>query len=182
MASGIWYKMLSIDGGVVNEILMTLGIVTEPVNFVGTSSWFYPLIIVTDLWKNVGWNAIIYLAALSGIDPGLYEAAKVDGANRFRQIWHISLPGLRPTIAMMFIFAISGLMNADFDQLYTMGNAAVREVGEVLDTLVFRILQTGTMSDYSNGIAMGLFKNVIGFTLFLLANYASNKLTDEAVI
>ena len=120
--------MLSIDGGVVNEILMTLGIVTEPVNFVGASSWFYPLIIVTDLWKNVGWNAIIYLAALSGIDPGLYEAAKVDGANRFRQIWHISLPGLRPTIAMMLIFAISGLMNADFDQLYTMGNAAVEKL------------------------------------------------------
>lgn len=182
VASGLWYKLLSIDGGPVNALLMTLGIVNEPIYFMSLKQLFYPIIIFTDIWKNLGWNSIIYLAALSSIDPGIYESAKVDGAGRFKQMIHISLPGLKPTISMLFILTISGLMNSDFDQLYTMGNVPVREVGDVLDTLILRVLQTGAMTDYSYGAAMGLFKNVIGFGLFFLANYIFKKLTDESIV
>jgi len=182
VASGLWYKLLSIDGGPLNDLLTALGLVKEPIYFMSSKALYYPIIIFTDIWKNLGWNSIIYLAALSGIDPEIYESAKVDGAGRFKQMIHISLPGLKPAISMLFILTISGLMNSDFDQLYTMGNAAVREVGDVLDTLILRVLQTGGLTDYSYGAAMGLFKNVIGFGLFFLANYIFKKLTDESIV
>ena len=143
VASGIWYKLLSIDGGPINDLLMALNVVDKPVYFMSKENMFYPIIILTDIWKNLGWNSIIYLAALSGIDPGLYDSAKVDGAGRFKQMFYISLPGLKPAISMLFILTISSLMNSDFDQLYTMGNVPVREVGDVLDTLILRVLQTG---------------------------------------
>ena len=175
VASGIWYKILSIVNGPLNDLLKAPGIVDQPIYFLSKKELFYPIIILTDIWKNLGWNSIIYLAALSGIDPGLYESARVDGAGRFRQMLHISLPGLKPAISMLFILTVSSLMNSDFDQLYTMGNIPVREVGDVLDTLILRVLQTGSLTDYSYGAAMGLFKNVIGFGLFFAANYAVGK-------
>lgn len=182
VAAGLWYKLLSIDGGPVNDLLLLLGLVQEPVYFMSMKELFYPIIIFTDIWKNVGWNSIIYLAALSSIDIGIYESARVDGAGRFRQMLHISLPGLKPVISMLFILTVSGLINSDFDQLYTMGNVPVREVGDVLDTLILRVLQTGGLTDYSYGAAMGLFKNVIGFGLFFLANYMFKKLADESIV
>ena len=182
VASGIWYKLLSIDGGPINDLLMALNVVDKPVYFMSKENMFYPIIILTDIWKNLGWNSIIYLAALSGIDLGLYDSAKVDGAGRFKQMFYISLPGLKPAISMLFILTISSLMNSDFDQLYTMGNVPVREVGDVLDTLILRVLQTGGLTDYSYGVAMGLFKNVIGFGLFFLANYVFRRLMDESII
>lgn len=182
VAAGIWYKMLSIDAGPVNDLLMALGLVKEPIYFMSLKELFYPIIIFTDIWKNLGWNSVIYLAALASIDIGIYEAARVDGAGRFRQMIHISLPGLKPAISMLFILTISGLMNSDFDQLYTMGNVPVREVGDVLDTLILRVLQTGGLTDYSYGVAMGLFKNVIGFGLFFVTNYVFKKLTDESIV
>lgn len=182
IASGLWYKLLSIDNGPLNGLLLALGIIGEPVHFMANTSLFYSILIFTDIWKNLGWNAIIYMAALSGIDTQLYEAAKVDGAGRFRQMFHISLPGMRPTIIMLFILTVSGILNADFDQLYTMSNAAVRDIGEILDTLILRMLQSGGLSDLSYGAAMGLFKTVIGFALFMLANQVSKRLSGESII
>lgn len=181
IASGLWYKLLTLDGGPVNDLLLALGILKEPMHFMGESLLFYPILIFTDIWKNVGWNAIIYLAALAGINIELYEAARVDGAGRFKQMVHISLPGMKPAILLLFILTISGLLNADFDQLYTMGNAAVRDVGEILDTLILRTLQSGGLGDLSYGAAMGLFKTVIGFGLFILANQVSKKLSGESI-
>lgn len=181
VASGLWYKLLTLDGGPINDLLLSLGVLKEPMNFMAEPLLFYPIIIFTDLWKNVGWNAIIYLAALAGINIELYEAAKVDGANRLKQMIHISLPGMRPAILLLFILTISSLLNADFDQLYTMGNSAVRDVGEILDTLILRTLQSGGIGDMSYGAAMGLFKTVIGFGLFILANQVSKKLSGESI-
>lgn len=182
IASGLWYKLLSIDGGAVNTALISTGIIHKPIYFVGENRLFYPLIILTDAWKNLGWSAIIYLASLAGINPELYEASIVDGAGKFKQAVHISLPGMKSTILLLFIFSLSSILNADFDQLYTMGNAAVRDVGEILDTLVLRMLQGGGINDMARGAAMGMFKTVVGFMLFIAANKLSQKLTGESII
>jgi putative aldouronate transport system permease protein len=174
IVSGLFYKLFSMDGPV-NEILVAAGLVPKPILFLADQKLFYPIIILTDLWKNIGWNAIIYLAALAGVDPELYEAARVDGAGRLRQMVSISLPSIAGVIVLLFVLTLTSVLSADFDQLYTMSNAAVRNVGEILDTLVLKMLQTGTVRDYSYGAAMSFFKNTAGFLLFLLANRALNR-------
>lgn len=181
IVAGLFYKLFSLEGPV-NEILASLHLTTKPIKFLADQRLFYPMIIFTDLWKNVGWNAIIYLAALAGVDPELYEAARVDGAGRLRQMFSISLPSISGVIVMLFVLTLTSVLNADFDQLYTMGNAAVRGVGEILDTLVLKMLQTGTVRDYSYGAAMSFFKNTAGFVLFLVANRVLDRTAGEAII
>jgi putative aldouronate transport system permease protein len=182
IVAGIFYVMLSSDGGVVNELLLALGIIQEPVSFMASKGWFYPIIIVSDVWKNLGFNTIFYLAALASIDPQLYEAATVDGAGRFRQALHITLPGMRSTIVLLLILAISGLLNAGFDQLWTMGNMAVRDIGDILDTAVLRTLTSGTIEDLSVGATMGFFKSFIGLVLFIAANRFSKAMHQDSII
>ncbi|MFC5405474.1 ABC transporter permease [Cohnella soli] len=182
IAAGIWYKLLSIDGGVVNNFLIALGIIDEPFYFVADPDAFYPLIIFTEAWKNMGFSAIIFIAALSAIDPQLYEAAKVDGANRFKQIWHISLPGIKNTIVLLFILNVSGLMRAGQDQMWTMSNVTVQSQAEILDTLVLRYLKDMGMMGYSIGTAMGIFQAFIGLGLFLSCNYLAKALKSDSII
>lgn len=181
IVSGLFYKLFSLDGPV-NDLVAALGLAPDRVRFLADPRLFYPVVILTDLWKNIGWNAIIYLAALAGIDPELYEAARVDGAGRFRQMRSISVPSISPVIAILFVLTLTSILNADFEQLYTMGNAAVRNVGEILDTLVLKMLQTGTIRDYSYGAAMSFFKNTAGFVLFLVANRLLDRISGEGVI
>jgi putative aldouronate transport system permease protein len=181
VVAGVWYKLLSTDG-VVNEFLMMLGWISEPIRFMSSSNWFYPIIVATDQWKNLGFSAIIYIAALASIDTHLYEAARVDGASKVRQMWHISLPGMKPTILLLFILSVSNLLNADFDQLWNMSNPTVLDKGEILDTFVLRILSTGGLNDLSLGAAVGVFKSVIGLMLFYLTNFISQKLKQESLI
>jgi len=182
IAAGIWYKLLSIDGGVVNGLLMSLGVIDEPFYFVAEPDAFYPLIIFTEAWKNMGFSAIIFIAALSAIDPQLYEAAKVDGANRFKQIWHISLPGIKNTIVLLFILNVSGLMRAGQDQMWTMSNVTVQSKAEILDTLVLRYLKDMGMMGYSIGTAMGIFQAFIGLVLFLSCNYLAKAMKSDSII
>jgi len=182
IVAGIWYKLLSVDNGVINEILVNLGVVSEPIYFMQDKGLFYPIILLTSLWKGLGYGSIYYLAAIASADPELYEAANMDGAGRLKQALYITLPAMQGTIVLLLIFQISGLLNAGFDQLYTMGNIAVREVGDILDTAVLRILLTGRISDMPLGAAMGFFKSVIGIILFIGANLLSRMLKQESVV
>ncbi len=182
IAAGIWYKMLSIDGGVCNDFLMSLHIIKEPYYFVAEKAAFYPIIVFTDVWKNVGFGAIIYIAALSTINVELYEAAKTDGASRFKQIWHISIPGIKSTIVLMFILSVSGLMRAGQDQMWTMGNVTVRGMGEILDTLILRNLKDMGLAGYSTGTAMGIFQAFVGLILFLSCNYLAKLMKTDSII
>lgn len=182
IAAGIWYKLLSIDGGVVNDLLIALHLIKEPFYFVSDPDAFYPLIIFTELWKNMGFSAIIFIASLSAIDMQLYEAAKVDGASRFRQIWHISLPGIKNTIVLMFILSASGLLRAGQDQLWTMSNVTVQDKAEILDTLVLRYLKDMGMMGYSIGTAMGVFQAFIGLALFVACNYLAKAMKSDSLV
>jgi putative aldouronate transport system permease protein len=183
IAAGLWYKLLSPDNGLINDLLMSTGVIKEPYYFMGTNHAFIPIILLTELWKNIGFSAIIYLAALSGVDPHLYEVASIDGAGRLKQIWHISLPSIKRTMVLLFILSASGLMSAGFDQLWTMGNLQVRESGEILDTLVLRYLQnSGGFAGLSLGAAMGLFQAMVGICLFLLCNYIAKFLKQDSLL
>ncbi len=155
------------NGGAVNSVIANLG--GERVNFLANESTFRPLLYATHIWKEMGWNAIIYMAAIAGIDPTLYEAATVDGANRLRQAWHITLPGIRPTIIVLFILAVGRVMNSGFEQIFYLQNAAVKQVSDILDTYVYQITFKAT-PNYGFSTAVGMFKSVINLALLLLAN------------
>lgn len=135
--------------------------------------------VVTDVWKGFGYGAIIYLAALSGIDPGLYEAAAIDGANRFKRIWHITLPGILPTIMLVTIMNLPNVLNAGFDQIFNLYNPLVMETSDIIDTWVYRV---GLVErQYSLGTAVGLLRSIVGIILMLSANKIAKKLTDYRI-
>ncbi|TDF98115.1 ABC transporter permease [Paenibacillus piri] len=175
--SGLVMTMLSPSTGIVNYILQLLGF--EPIYFLGDPAYFRFTLIVTGIWKEIGWGTIIYLAALASIDPHLYEAAHVDGANRWKQLLHITLPGLLPVIAVMFILRVGHLLDGGFDQVFNLYNAGVYEVGDIIDTYVFRV--GITKMQYSFTTAVGLFKNAVGFAMLLLTNYLVKKAGQEGL-
>ena len=182
IVSGLFYKMLAIESGVVNDVLRLTGLTSTDIMFMGRPDMFYGIAVFTDLWKNLGFNAIIYLAALAGINPELYEAATVDGAGRFRRTWHISLPGILPTVILMLIMAAGGLMYAGFDQMWTLGNIQIRETAEILDTLILRNLKSAGIYSLGPSGAMGLFTSVCSFLLFILANGLARAVKQESLI
>lgn len=175
--AGIFMEIFSPTRGIVNYIITSLG--GTEIFFFGDKEWFRTLLVSTEIWKGVGWGSIIYLAALSGIDPSLYEAAIVDGANRWRQMLHITLPSLVPVITIMFIFAVGGIINDDFDQVFNFYNPAVYEVGDVLSTYTYRI--GITEMQYGLATASGLFINVIAFVLILLTNTIVKRFSDYGI-
>lgn len=157
--------------GVINLVLTNLGM--DPVHFLTDTDLFRPLLIVTGILKEFGWGAIIYLAAITGIDTELYEAARVDGAKRLRQIWHITLPGMRPIIILMFVLNLASILDAGFDQVFNLYNASVYDVADIIDTYVYRI---GILSnDYSLATAVGIFKGVVSCVLIVSANQLVKK-------
>lgn len=164
------------NNGAINSILSNLGF--EKVNFLANVKLFRPLLYVSENWKEMGWSAIIYMAAIAGIDPTLYDAAKVDGASRTQQIWHITLTGIRSTIAILFILAVGGLMNAGFDQIFNLRNGVVKESVQILDAYVYDIT-FDAMPDYGFSTAVGLFRSMINLALLLLANKVVKMLTGE---
>lgn len=170
--SGIMTQVFSTSGAV-NMLLSVFG-VKEPVLFFADGFWFRFMIIITDIWKEFGWSSIIYLAAIMGIDPSLYEAAKIDGAGRLKQAIHITIPGIIPTIVTMFILRLSSVLNVGLDQIYSMYNPMVYDVSDILDTYVLRILQA---ADYSFGTAVGLFKSVVNLIFVVAGNFVVRKLT-----
>ncbi len=181
IAAGLWYSLLG-NSGVVNSLLMGLGITQEPVMFMQSLGWFYPVILFTDLWKTLGYNTIFYMAAMSGISTEQYEAAMMDGAGRFKQAIYITLPSISKTIVLMFILQVGSLMSAGFDQMWTMSNLATRELSDILDTAVLRTLTSGTINDLSVGAAMGLFKSAISLGLFMVTNFLADKFDQGSLV
>lgn len=155
------------NGGAVNTILASLGM--QRVNFLSDKALFRPLLYVTHNWKEMGWGSIIYMAAIAGIDPTLYEAATVDGASRLRQTFHVTLPGIKETIVTLFILEVGRTMNAGFEQIFYMQNAAVKSVSEILDTYVYTITFQSTPA-YGFSTAVGMFKAVINLVMLVAAN------------
>ncbi|WP_238178234.1 ABC transporter permease [Paenibacillus contaminans] len=172
--SGILMNVLSPSTGIVNVILTSLGF--DPIFFFGDADWFRTLLVSSSIWKEVGWGTIIYLAALAAVDPQQYEAAVLDGANKFQQTIHVTLPAILPMIIIMFIFAIGGIVNDDFDQIFNMYNPAVYSVSDVLSTFVYRMGLENMM--YSFSTAAGLFKNIIAFALVIGTNYIVRKYSE----
>ena len=174
VAATLLFDFFSVDNGAVNSALMALGWVDEPVNFFGVGEYFWPMLVITDLWKELGWNSIIYIASITSIDPELYEAAGIDGAGRFTKMWHITLASIRPTIVLLLIFTIGNLLNTNFDQIMMltnqMGNSALREYADVIDTYVYRVgIREGR---FSYAAAAGLLINIM---LLFAANKIASK-------
>ena len=167
------------DGGLINEILIKTGILKEGISFLAYPKYFWGITVISDLWKELGWSAIIYLAAISGIDQEMYEAAKVDGASRWKQIWSITLPSIAPTVTIMFILAVGGLLNTNFDQILVLNNPLNAPRSNVLDIYVYQTAMRGMR--YSYAAAIGLFKSVIAFILLFIANQVTKKLNDTAL-
>lgn len=169
-------NLFSLDG-TVNQILQNFGV--EPLNFLGSNQLFPRLLIGTDVWKSFGYSSIVYLAAITSIDPGLYEAVTMDGASWSKKVWHVTLPGMMPFILLMTILSLPNILNAGFDQIYNLYSPVVYQSGDIIDTYVYRIGLIGR--DYSLGTAVGLVKSVIGLFLIWSSNKIAEKKTDRVM-
>ena len=167
----VMFSNLLSYGGVVNRFLGLFGM--EPQMFLVSNKWFRSIAVLGDVWKEFGYNAVVYVAAMTSIDPGLYEAAKIDGANRWDRIWHITIPSILPTIILMMTLNMGQIMNAGFDEIFNLYSPLVYETGDIIDTYVYRVGLTNMQ--YSFGTAVGLFKSVISFILLA----GSYKLADK---
>ena len=181
IVAGVWYTLLG-ERGIINDILVKLGVVDEPFLFMQSLGWFYPIVIFTELWKSLGYNTIFYFSAMSSIPVDLYEAGMIDGASRLQLALHITLPSIIKTVVLMFILQVGSLMSAGFDQMWTMGNLANRELSDILDTAVLRTLTSGSINDLSYGAALGLFKSVISLALFLITNKLADRMGQGSLI
>ncbi|PRX42232.1 carbohydrate ABC transporter membrane protein 1 (CUT1 family) [Planifilum fimeticola] len=173
---GIFVVFLKSDG-IVNQLLQALGFGQIP--FLTSPEWFKPLIVFQVIWKESGWGTIIILAALAGVNPQLYEAAVIDGANRWQQMWHITLPAIRSTIVILLILRLGSVMDTGFEQIFLMLNPFTMEVGNVLDTYVyFKGIQQG---DISFATAVGLFKGAVGLILVVIANRLAKRFGEGGI-
>lgn len=164
---GIVVDVLSPSSGIVNMMLKALGL--QPIQFLADNNWFPYILVITDQWKEFGFGTIIYLAALTGIDSSLYEASIIDGASRWRQTWHITLPGIRPIMILMLTLSLGNVLNGGFDQVFNLYNPLVYESGDILDTMIYRIgLQE---AQYSVSTALGLIKSCVSFIFIGLGYY-----------
>jgi len=171
--AGLCFDVFSLNG-FINNIIEFFG--GEPIFFLSNSSWFRAMLVISDIWAGVGWGSIIYLAALTGVDTTLYEAAALDGANRWQQIVHVTLPAIMSTIAITFVMRMAGILDAGQDQILLMQNALVRASSEIIDTFVYKqALQSG---QYSYSTAVGLFKSVIAFVLVIISEWLRRKAED----
>lgn len=174
---GLAYVMFTTEGGIVNELLASWG--WEKINFLASEKFFRPFIVGEVIFKEAGWGTIIYLAALAGVDVQLYEAAVIDGAGRWRQLWHITLPHLKSTIVILFILRLGRFMDSGFEQVFLMLNSLNRNVGEVFDTYVYSVGLAG--GQYSYSTAVGLFKSLVALILVIGTNYLAKKAGEEGV-
>lgn len=173
---GIFFTLLSTDG-IVNQVLDRLGI--SPVMFFTDQSLFRSLLVTTEGWRETGWGTIVYLAALTSIDPALYEAALMDGANRWQRMVHITFPSILPVVALMLLLRVGNILQAGFEQILVMYNPAVYPVADILQTYIYRI-GLGKL-DFSTGTAMGMFESVVGFVLVITCNGISRKFFERSL-
>ena len=179
---GFTYMLFAVDNGPINRILVSLGLPQAPIAFLASPKYIPPMVVISQLWKSFGWNSIIYIAAITNIDQGMYEAATVDGASRIEKIRYITLPSIKPTIVIMLIFSIGGLISANFgmfEQMYLMTNSLIQDATEIIDTYTYRM--GIILSRYSYATAVGLFRSVAAVILLTSANFASRKLTGESL-
>ena len=177
IVASITYTLFNVSDGAVNQALTVLG--AKTINFLGLPEYFRPMIIGQQIWKETGYGTIIYLAALSGIDMELYEAARVDGAGRWRMMWNITLPSLKSTIIIMLILRVGSILNTGYEQIFLMRNALNVSVAEVFDTYVY---QRGLVnSQYSYSAAAGLFKSIVSMAMVLTANYTAKRAGESGI-
>ncbi|MBB3113118.1 putative aldouronate transport system permease protein [Paenibacillus phyllosphaerae] len=176
---GLFITLLNPESGVVNFLLLQLGLIDKPIPFLAEPGYFWGIAIVTALLKDIGWGAILYLAAMAGIDQSLHEAAAIDGAGRFKRMLHITIPGIVPTLMILIIFAVSGMLNNNFTQIFVLQNTLNLPASEVIDTYVYR---TGLLNfQFAQATAIGLMKSVFALALLLGANTLSKKLTRSGL-
>lgn len=180
VTASIVTTLLAAPGGPVNQLLMNMHIISEPIQFLAKPKLFWGIVTISDVWKETGWNAIIYLAAMTGIDPELYDAAKVDGAGRFRRMWNITLPSIKPTIMVLLIMSIGSLINIGFEKQFLLKTPMVMDYANVLD--LYALNYGIGMFRYSYGTAIGIFKSVVSIILIFLANKASEKWGEGKIL
>ena len=173
-------SVLSTENGIVNEILMFIGIIDKPIAFLSVPKYFWGIVGAANVWKEMGWNTIIYLAAMSAIDPALYEAASVDGAGRFRKILHITLPSIKSTFIILLIMNLGHILEAGFEIQYLLGNGLVVDYSETID--IFTLKYGIQMNNYSLGTAAGIFKSLVSVILVFSANKIAAKMGEEQLM
>ncbi len=176
IVTGILHDALS-STGIINDLLMRSGVITNAINFFAHPKYFWPIVAFANCWKETGWNAIIYLAAITAIDPSLYEAASIDGASRLQKIRYITLPGIKPTIMILLLMNIGNVLNAGFEVQYLLGNGLVQSVSQTIDIYV---LNWGiSQNDFSLGTAAGIFKSAVSIALIVICNYLAKRAGEE---
>jgi putative aldouronate transport system permease protein len=167
------------SAGLVNSLLLSLHVISQPISFLANPNAYWWVATYSDIWKEVGWGTILYLAAMSGIDPALYEAAKVDGAKKFRRIWHITLPGISNIIVLMFVLRVSSVLGSNLEQALVLQNSSNMHRSEVIDLYVYHLGLT--QGDFSFATAVGIFSSVVSVILLLLANFVTKKINDSSI-
>ena len=168
--------------GLVNQVLISLGIVDEGIYFLGSSQWWKSAYYVINIWHDTGWGTIIFMATLTSIDPGIYEAASIDGAGRWKKMWYVTLPALANTIITVLILNLAKIMNL-FESVFVLQNDAVMDVSQVLQTYVYyQTFNSGGIPDYGYTTAIGLFRSLVGMALMLICNYASKKVRGRGIV
>lgn len=183
IVSGMIISLLAVDGGTINVLLEKMGLIDEEINFLSEPNYFWTILVGSNVWKNTGFNAVIFIAAIAGINQELYEAASVDGASRFKQIFIVTLPSIIPQIMIMLIMQVANILNAGFDDILLLTNngtnTILRNVSEVIDTYVYRMGLS--MQRYSYATAVGILKTVVNVSMLVAANAMSRKLTDTSL-
>ena len=176
IVTGILHDALS-GTGIINEVLTSLNLIKQPINFFAHEQYFWPIVAFANVWKETGWNAIIYLAAITSIDPSLYEAASIDGAGRWAKIKHVTLPGIKPTIMILLLMNVGNVLNAGFEIQYLLGNGLVQNVSQTIDIYV---LKWGiSQGDYAIGTAAGIFKSLVSIVLIVICNQLAKRHGEE---
>ena len=177
IVTGIVSQVLSTETGIVNQLLVWFNIIDKPINFFAETKYFWGIVGAANVWKEVGWGSIIYLSAITAINPDLYEAAEIDGAGRFQRMLHITVPGIKPTIFILLIINIGNILNAGFEVQYLLGNGVVQSVSQTIDIFV---LKYGiSLGNYSLATAAGIFKSMISIILIFLANRFAKTMGEE---
>lgn len=180
IVTGIVASSLSVDDGIVNVVLMKLGLISQPIMWLSIPEYFWGIVGASHVWKEVGWNAIIYLAAITSIDPSLYEAAEIDGANRYQKMLYVTLPGIKSIVIILMIMNIGWILEAGFEVQYLLGNGVVVDWSQTIDIFVLKYgLQIG---NYSLATAAGIFKTIVSITLIFAANTIAKRFGDERLI
>jgi putative aldouronate transport system permease protein len=174
---GLLLALLSPSSGMINEVIKAMG--GQPISFLTSPAWFRQVVVLSDIWKETGWSTILYLAALLSVNPELYEAAEVDGASRWRRIWHISLPSIIPVVVLVTLLRLGNILDGGFSQIWVLYSVPVYSVGDIIDTWVYR---SGVLDfQFSLATAVGLFKGVIGLILIVVANHIAKRVAQQSL-